>query len=199
MKIKLVCIVFSLFAIVSGNSLKSQDLSALLKLAQPYTTGNDTSQVDWTTQFIRSKGWCVLDTIKWRNKSQAKLMAIRCATVIAQRNLLETIKGVNIDSKSTVANMMAQSDTVRSNISGLLERSEQFGDPIISGDIVEVTMQVPIYKKNGLADVVTPDNISPEPTPAPNPKIDPNDTLPNIQHLKDIEILTFVQFSHDLF
>lgn len=109
-------------------------------------TGNDTGQVDWTDQVIIAKGWTAIDTIRFTNIAQAELMARRGATVVAQRNLLETIKGVRIVGETTVRNLVTENDYIYSRLDGIIKGAVMVGEPIINEGVVEVTMQVPIYE-----------------------------------------------------
>ena len=109
-------------------------------------TGNDTGQVDWTEQVIKAKGWSVIDTITFKNKAQAELMATRGAVVTAQRNLLETIQGVRVVSETTVRDCITTNDYIYTRIDGICKGAEMLGEPIIKKGIVEVILQIPIYK-----------------------------------------------------
>jgi len=108
-------------------------------------TGNNTGQVDWTEQVIKAKGYSAIDTIRFKN-SQAILMARRGAIVDAQRNLLETIQGIRVVSETTVKDCVTTSDYIYTRIDGICKGAEIVGEPIIKDGIVEVTLQIPIYK-----------------------------------------------------
>jgi hypothetical protein len=55
------------------------------------------------------------------NAAQARAMARRAAIVIAQRNLLEVVKGVHIDSRTRVENFMLQNDSIVTRVKGILK------------------------------------------------------------------------------
>ncbi len=55
---------------------------------------------------------------------QKKFRAKRAAVIIAQRNLLEFIKGVKIDSVTTIENGMLKSDIITSSVSGMIKGCE---------------------------------------------------------------------------
>lgn len=55
---------------------------------------------------------------------QAKLMAKRAAEMDARRNLLEYVKGVQIDSSTYVRDFMTQSDSIRSQIDGMVKGAQ---------------------------------------------------------------------------
>lgn len=53
--------------------------------------------------------------------SQARMMACRAAMLDAQRNLLESIEGVRVEGTTVVANMMVESDVIKTTVEGVLE------------------------------------------------------------------------------
>lgn len=112
----------------------------------PVIQGNDTAKVNWTTQYVEAKGWSVVDTVKFKNPAQARLMAVRGATVVAQRNLLEILNGVRIVGETTVKDMITESDYVYTRVDGILKGAEMVGQPVIADGIAEVTLHVPIYQ-----------------------------------------------------
>lgn len=112
-------------------------------------TGHDTAQVNWTQQYVQAKGWAIMDEAKFPNPNQAKLMAMSGAKAVAQRNLLEIIQGVNINSEVSVRNFSAQSDVITTKLEGLLRNAEMVGQPVVNNGTVEVTMRVPLYPRSG--------------------------------------------------
>jgi len=120
----------------------------------PVVNGNDTSSIDWTEQYVEAKGWSVIDTTRFPNYAQAMLMARRGAIVVAQRNLLEIIKGVRVVGETTVENMITTSDYVYSRVDGVIKGAEMVGEPRDMGGYIEVTMRVPLYEPNGVAAAV---------------------------------------------
>jgi len=115
--------------------------------------GNDTSEVNWTTQYIEAKGWSVMDTSRFRIPGQAKAMARRGAIVDAQRNLLERIEGIRIVGETVVKDMVTQKDYIYTRLEGVLKGAELIGEPTFEDNIVEVRMRVPIYERAGEASV----------------------------------------------
>lgn len=107
--------------------------------------------INWTQQYITAKGSSVLDTARFKNPAQARMMATRGAVVVAQRNLLEIIKGVEVTGETTVQDMVATSDYVYSRVDGLVKGAQQVGEAVVKEGMVEVTMRVPLYETNGLA------------------------------------------------
>jgi hypothetical protein len=110
--------------------------------------------VNWTQQYITAKGQSVLDTVRWKNAAQARMMATRGAVVVAQRNLLEIVKGVEVTGETTVQDMIATNDNVYTRVDGVVKGAQQVGEAIMKDGMVEVTMRMPIYETNGLAAAV---------------------------------------------
>lgn len=129
-------------------------LEQLLATAKEFKEVNETGTLNWTEQFIEASGSSVIDTIRFKNKAQARAMAIRGAIVIAQRNLLETINGVKITGETTVENLIATNDYVYSRVEGIIKGATMVGEPREEYGMMVVTMQAPMYKTSGLAPAV---------------------------------------------
>ena len=76
--------------------------------------------IDWIAMQIRATGMGVAGP-KAMNMAHARILAKGAAKVVAQRNLLEVVKGVHIDSETTVQNYMVQDDTITTRIQGVLK------------------------------------------------------------------------------
>lgn len=111
-------------------------------------------KVDWTNQFIEAKGESVIDTVRFKNIAQARLMAKRGAIVDAHRNLLEITKGVQVTSETKVQDMIATYDYIYSRVDGVVKNATQVGQAIEKDGIIEVTMRIPMYDQKGLAPVL---------------------------------------------
>ena len=81
----------------------------------------DRNLLDWTQNYIESTGMAVAPT--GMKGAQAKALARRGAIVDLQRNLLEFLRGVQIDARTTMDDFMA-SDRVRSEVSGVVKNIE---------------------------------------------------------------------------
>lgn len=88
------------------------------------------------------------------NQAQARGMAKRAATVIARRNLLEMLKGVQIDSATTVKNFMVDREIVISQVRGFLQNSQILDTAYLSDGSVEVTVGVRLH--GGLSNIMLP-------------------------------------------
>jgi len=131
-------------------------------------------QVDWTYHIVRATGMSVLDTSL--PVGQRKAMAIRGARVDAQRNLLETVKGVRVVSETKVNDLMMRSDYVFSKVDGVIKGAVQVGEPRETGDgRVEVTMEVPVYGPSGLAGPLVDEVLKSRPPRLPATALSPQD------------------------
>jgi hypothetical protein len=114
-------------------------------------------EVDWTGRVVRARGTGVVDP-SMSNKSQARLMAERAAVVVAQRNLLEIIKGVRVDSETKVKNFMTEYDVVYTRVDGVVKGARQLGDAKYdeAAGTVEVELEVDLYGQDGVTDALQP-------------------------------------------
>jgi len=137
--------------------------------AGEYVEQADNGSVNWDNGLLRATG-VGAPPANAVNAAQARGMAKRAATVIARRNLLELIKGVQIDSSTTIDNFMVSSDVVVSRIRGFLQNSQILDTAYMSDGSVEVTVGLKL--RGGISDVVLPkaDQFRlTEPTPVPAP------------------------------
>ncbi len=79
-------------------------------------------KVDWIEGYVQAVGEGTSSPSG--NKVRDRLRATRAATLMAQRALLEIVKGVRIDSQTTVENRMAQQDLIHSRIEGIIQGAE---------------------------------------------------------------------------
>ncbi|MEN6320437.1 MAG: hypothetical protein ABFD82_17000 [Syntrophaceae bacterium] len=94
---------------------------------------------------------------QYYGKPQARPMALRAAQVDAYRNLLETVKGVQIDSTTTVKDFVVESDVINASVSGLVKGAAVVNKAYLSDGTVEVTVRMPL---DGLARAVIPKTIA---------------------------------------
>ena len=111
----------------------------------------ENGEVDWSDQVITANGMSVIDTVNFPNRAQAYAMAVRGATVDAQRNLLEIVKGVRVVSETRVVDMMTESDYIYTRVDGVVKGAKPVGEPYEHNGLVEVTLQMSIYDSAGLA------------------------------------------------
>lgn len=94
---------------------------------------------------------------QYYGKPQARPMALRAAQVDAYRNLLETVQGVQIDSKTTVKDFAVESDVISASVSGLVKGASIVNKAYLSDGTVEVTVRMAM---SGLAKIVVPQAIA---------------------------------------
>ena len=114
----------------------------------------DKGNINWTTQTISAEGEAIIDLERYPNPAQAKLMARRGAVVVAQRNLLEIIQGVEVVGETTVEDFSTKSDIVISRVKGVVRGATQVGKPIEDNGTIKVTLQIPMYGQKGIANAV---------------------------------------------
>ncbi len=128
----------------------------VLDTTQDVVERTETGVINWTQGWVRAKGWAAINP-KEKNKAKARLMAIRAAKVVAMRNLLETVKGVYINSETRVRDMMAESDEIVARVEGVVKGARMVGEPKVEDGVVEVVMEMPLWGEKGLARAITPE------------------------------------------
>jgi len=100
------------------------------------------------------------------NAAQARAMAERAAFVVALRNLLETVKGVRVDSETVVENFMTKSDVIKTKVEGLVRGARTVKTQYMSDGSVEVLVAMPM--RGAFMNAVVPEYFGrPSITPAP--------------------------------
>ncbi|MEO0077554.1 MAG: hypothetical protein ABIK86_00940 [candidate division WOR-3 bacterium] len=128
-------------------------VSAPGEVAEPVPGG----VVDWSGGTVRARGTGVMDPGNM-NKAQARLMAERAAVVVAQRNLLEIVNGVRVDSDTRVQNFMTDYDVVYTHVEGIVKGARQVGPArydSVAGT-VEVELEMPMYGDSSLEQALAP-------------------------------------------
>lgn len=162
MKLKKIAVVMTLVTALGG-------LGGVVSAGSTGTTVMDIVDTTYNeVEMVTADGFGTLPV--GRPAAQAKLMARRAAVVDGQRNLLETIYHLSVDSNTTVENSVLTSDVIQTKVSGILSGacvvSEEF-----DGGIYHVVMAVPKYGAGSVADVVYRDvlkSTSAEPMDTPS-------------------------------
>jgi len=76
-------------------------------------------EINWVQGYISAIGNGTADPSG--NKIKDRLKSLRAAELVAQRTLLETLKGVQIDSRTTVENLMVKEDIINSRVEGVIK------------------------------------------------------------------------------
>lgn len=144
-----VIIALTVFACAAGNA-SAQLLGTIKDVEQPV---GSSGKVDWTTGVITSVG-IGAPPAQPANAAQARAMAERAAQVVAYRNLLEAVKGVRVDSTTTVENFIVTSDVIRTEVSGIIQGAMVMDKKYMSDGSVEVTVGMKLT--GALADALLP-------------------------------------------
>ncbi len=120
---------------------------------------------DWNTQTITVIGTGVPPTGTY--PAQGRILARRAAVADAYRQLLEIVKGVQIDATTTVEMAMVRSDTINLHVEGVIKGAKIVSENFSPDGAYEVTMQLPMFGAGGLAEAVLerPKEIEPLPEP----------------------------------
>lgn len=145
----IVIIALTLLILVVG-SASAQLVGSVKDVVEP--TGSS-GKVDWTTGVITAVG-IGAPPAQPANAAQARAMAERAAQVVAYRNLLEAIKGVRVDSTTTVENFMVSSDVIKTEVSGIIQGATVMDKKYMSDGSVEVTVGMKLT--GALADALLP-------------------------------------------
>lgn len=90
------------------------------------------------------------------NPGQARAMAERAAFVVAVRNLLETVKGVRVDSETLVENFLVKSDRIRTRVDGIVRGARIVKRQYLPDGSVEVLVSLPM--KGAFLNSIAPEN-----------------------------------------
>ncbi len=143
--------------------------------------------INWTTNEVYATG-IGAPPLHPVNAAQARAMAERAAFVVALRNLLETVKGVRVDSESVVENFMVKSDVIRTKVDGIVKGARTVKTQYLSDGSVEVL--VALSMKGEFLNAIVPETfgktagqftpVKPVPT-VPAPKAEPVKPVPRTE------------------
>lgn len=109
---------------------------------------NSYGYIDWLSYTAYAKGVGIAPTDK-QNTVQAKPLAYRAAVVVAQRNLLEVIKGVHIDSETLLEDRIVTDEKIVSKIEGVIKFCQVEESRLLNGNTVEVIVSMPLIGRLG--------------------------------------------------
>ena len=146
----LVAIVVMAVLILAAGSTHAQLVGSVTDVVNP---AGSTGKIDWTTGVITAVG-IGAPPAQPANAAQARAMAERAAQVVAYRNLLEAVKGVQVESTTTVENFIVSSDVVKTQVSGIIQGATVMDKKYMSDGSVEVTVGMKLT--GALADALLP-------------------------------------------
>lgn len=94
-------------------------LISLSAASRVFAVDETKGNIDWERGYIVATGFGTAGAHE--PKGKARLKAQRVAEASAQRALLETIKGVRLNSETTVRNMMLEEDVITTRVEGILK------------------------------------------------------------------------------
>ena len=120
-----------------SSPMASQSASAQLAAVQEVFDAN-AEQVPTLT----AVGYAVVSSQPGRSDSQKRLMAIRSARMAAMRDLAEQIHGLQVDSSTTVIDLMVQNDTFRGVVSGTIRGARTVRINPTGSDTYEIVLEI---------------------------------------------------------
>jgi len=111
-------------------------------------------KINWTAGDVYAFGIGAPPALS-SNPAQARAMAERAAFVVALRNLLEVVKGVRVDSETTVENYMIKNDMIRTRVEGIVKGARIIKKQYMSDGSVEMLVSMPL--KGSLMDTIVPE------------------------------------------
>ena len=91
---------------------------------------------------LTAVGYAVVSSQPGRSQAQKRLMAIRSARMSAMRELAEQIHGIQVDSNTTVIDLMVQNDTFRAVVKGVIRGAKTVRINPTSNDTYEIVLEI---------------------------------------------------------
>ena len=154
--------IFSLVLLFSGVPVVAQAASEGAGHYTDIVTPN--GRADWTTGIVTAKG-IGIPPKNAASALQSKEMARTAAWAVALRNLLEVVKGVRVDSTTTVNNFVTTNDEVRTRVEGMVKGAQLVKEQEMPDGSFETTVEMKLT--GNFSGVVLP---KPAPRTGPLPK-----------------------------
>jgi hypothetical protein len=131
---------------------------------QPVVSGSQgEGSVDWSQRYIVATG--IAGVNPNLPESAQRASGLRAAKLLALRNALETVKGMYLNSSTTVQNFMTTSDVVTTQVNGYLKGFEQEGrEKYMSDGSVEITMKIPLDGVGAVGDILFGKSVGEKPS-----------------------------------
>ena len=146
------CCLLSLSVVVSASTAKAEEFVEWV---------GANSGVNWSAAQIEAEGAGIAP--ENAPPSTGRMMACRAAIVDAQRNLLESIEGVRVEGTTVVANMMVESDVIKTSVSGVLRGARVVNrEPQPDGSCI-VSMTAPLegqFAQKIYSEVLVPEQLA---------------------------------------
>lgn len=115
--------------------------------------------VDWTGGVVRASGFGVVHNEDHAREGRRRVAALRAAMADAQRNLAETVDGVQISSTTTVRDLVVTDDRVTAVVSGFVRGARRVSETYREEGgqtICEVELEAPLGADGGFASLLMP-------------------------------------------
>ncbi len=98
------------------------------------------SKMNWSKGMVMAEGFGVAP--EGKREQVGRLLACRAAVTDAQRNLLESAKGVQVTVDTSISKMAAQYDTVKSAVDGIIKGATILEREMVDDDTCKVLMGI---------------------------------------------------------
>lgn len=106
-------------------------------------TADVAAEPEWSEQSVMATGYGVAPQDA-ASIAEGRLLAERAAEIDAKRQLLERIGDVRVDASTSVRDFMADSDTVRATIDGVVRGARRIDTRYNSDGTIEVDVEAPL-------------------------------------------------------
>jgi hypothetical protein len=120
----------------------SPEATELQRTASAMPAPPAVQSVKRTVPTINGVGYAIVSVQPGKNLNQRRLLAIQVARAEAMRNLAEQIHGLNVDGKTSIAEAVLQSDTLRTAVSGTIRGARTVKIAPKGSDTYEVRLEV---------------------------------------------------------
>ena len=143
---------------ISYNDGSGDPLTNLVNTLKPSSQSKDSNKSSQTDNLIMAQqvldasveeiptltavGYAVVSTQPGRSDAQKRLMAIRAARMAAMRDLAEQIHGLQVDSNTTVVDLMVQNDTFRGVVTGTIRGARTVRINPTGADTYEIVLEI---------------------------------------------------------
>ena len=107
--------------------------------------------INWTEGYVEAVGYGTAQPSG--NRGKDRISARRAAEVTAQRSLLEIVKGVRIDSMTTVENSMLTEDVIKTRVDGMVKGAQKVEEKLEwEGDSPVYIVKMRVCLSDGIND-----------------------------------------------
>ena len=124
----------------SSSQAESDDLAAINNAVA--ATAAVTQPKVKVVPTITGMGYASISSQPAKSSNQRRLMAIRAARMAAMRDLAEQIHGLQVDSNTTVVDLMVQNDTFRGVVTGTIRGARTVRINPTGADTYEIVLEI---------------------------------------------------------